>query len=716
MEFKQVCYNTKQDCLKHNRLKANKNEINNRYKEYNQVIFTAGDVDQFTSKLKYTNDSIMNTFNYLYHKFKKGIFVMIKDNKLLTFLPFSKRGYVNEWSNLLDFKNIKEIMNKMNYRYDWDYSHWYANNCIIRNEFPNRENDNGVSQIYSLITHITENNSIKDCYFFVNKRDFPLIKSDKTEPYDCIYGNDTPLVSYKYDKYAPILSMTTREGFDDIAIPTWEDWTRIMSINHNKLFNKPIMIKEDVTGFCEDWESKKSIAVFRGSSTGKGICSQTNIRMKLCEMKSELLDVGITNWNNRPRIKKVDNKLVLETFSLRGKTRVSWLSAKEQSMYKYIINVGGHSAAYRLSLELGMGSVILLVECDYKLWFQSKLQEYVHYIPIKKDLSDLLDKIEWCIQNDNKCKEIAKQSKIFYDTYLNEQGINLEMTHILNSLDYDKVKKVNNNSQKYLKYLQKNYNVHKSINDVMNIPRYYDNVENISKDIVDIKIGESNIIRKKVTEYEAFISLFGVNNIKNDLGFKHLVESYMYKDGYLYMDKIEGVQFQEWIKSKDFCVSKYKKYLVDIISVVDILQNSEYKFIHYDLSPWNVLIGNDNTIYFIDYENSSCSIKMSKNRIKYKKYKQSTIIDVLSILIKSLNTIFTCSEYKYIKGINEEDKSELLHISNFMSETRYRKSKFEDLFDLRRFVGNMSKYDNLLFMEKYELENMCAKDFLKYIL
>ena len=169
MEYKQVCYDNEQNCRNHYKLKSNPKEVNRRYKHYNQVIFTAGDVDQFMSKLLYKNDEILCTFKYLYHKFKKGIFVMIKNNEMITFLPFSKNSYVNDWSYMLDVDNVKTVMNKLHTRYDWDLSHWYANNCIIRNEFPSRENDNGLSQIYSMFAHICKNNTIKDCYFFINK-------------------------------------------------------------------------------------------------------------------------------------------------------------------------------------------------------------------------------------------------------------------------------------------------------------------------------------------------------------------------------------------------------------------------------------------------------------------------------------------------------------------------------------------------------------------
>ena len=46
------------------------------------------------------------------------------------------------------------------------------------------------------------------------------------------------------------------------------------------------------------------------------------------------------------------SKLILEKLNF-GTS--NYLSAKEQSEYKYIINIDGHSAAYRLSYELSQG-------------------------------------------------------------------------------------------------------------------------------------------------------------------------------------------------------------------------------------------------------------------------------------------------------------------------------------------------------------------------
>lgn len=704
---KQIIYNSPSNASKHKYNKPTKSQINHRYKDFNQVIFTAGDVDQFINKLPIINDDIINTFNYIYHKFKKGIFVYIKNNKLHTFLPFSKKNFINDWHHLLIHSNIKQVMYNL-YRYDWDPSHWYANNCIIRNEFPVRENDSGISQLYHMLQETCKNSTIKNSYFFINKRDFPLIKKNRTEPYDCIFGDNTPLTSHHHKRYAPILSMTTTDDFEDIPIPTWDDWTNIQCINHDKYFSKPCPNKESITDFYHDWDSKKNIAVFRGSSTGKGVDKHTNTRIKLCSMKSDFLDVGITNWNNRPRIYRNKNKLILHTFNKQSKTNATFLTPKQQSSYKYIIHVDGHSSAFRLSLEMKMKSVLLIVDSDYYIWFKQQLKPYTHYIPIKKDLSDLLEKINWCKENDSKCKIIAENSYDFYLNNLQEEHIYDYLSSTINSLQIEQYKMSRPQSTSGMtRMLNKHYLNESQLYDIVMQPK---NILESNKHITKYTVNTNKIfISKKANVHEAFISIFCVNDLLNTID--NFVFSYCYKNNILCMSNVEGITFQDWIIS-DFDIDQYLLYLFNIVEVINKYQNSKYKFVHYDLSPWNIIIDKEENIKIIDFEKSFCIF----NNKEYGPYKFSSIIDVLSIIIKSLNTLFqTNTKYKNIQQIPEYDRYILLYLGNFMVGTQYRKETFNNLYDLKRFINNMSKYDNLLFMNKYELDDKTPLSFINYL-
>ena len=47
----------------------------------------------------------------------------------------------------------------------------------------------------------------------------------------------------------------------------------------------------------------------------------------------------------------------------------------------------------------------------------------VHFVPIKSDLTDLIEKINWCKNNDDKCKEIASNAFKFYEEYCSKESM-----------------------------------------------------------------------------------------------------------------------------------------------------------------------------------------------------------------------------------------------------------------------------------------------------
>ena len=175
------------------------------------------------------------------------------------------------------------------------------------------------------------------------------------------------------------------------------------------------------------------MAVFRGSNTGCGNNQNSNTRLKLARLGTQypqLLDVGITNWSMR--IRKNKDSEYLQIPNIGDLNLVDKLTPEQQSDYKYLINVDGHVSAFRLSLELSMGCCILMVESaeKWKMWFSDMLEPYIHYVPVKADLSDLMDQLNWCKKNDNKCKRIAQNSLNFYNKYLTKKGVldNLQCT------------------------------------------------------------------------------------------------------------------------------------------------------------------------------------------------------------------------------------------------------------------------------------------------
>jgi hypothetical protein len=80
------------------------------------------------------------------------------------------------------------------------------------------------------------------------------------------------------------------------------------------------------------------------------------------------------------------------------------------------------------------GSLILRVESDYTLWADTMLKPYEHYVPIKSDLSDLHQKIDWCMTHDTQCREIALRGMTLARTMLTKEYIEKSFSSLLFSL------------------------------------------------------------------------------------------------------------------------------------------------------------------------------------------------------------------------------------------------------------------------------------------
>ena len=75
--------------------------------------------------------------------------------------------------------------------------------------------------------------------------------------------------------------------------------------------------------------------------------------------------------------------------------------------HKYQINVDGTVAAYRLPYLLVGDSVVLKQDSIYYEHFYNELQPWKHYIPIKSNLSDLLEKLQCAKDHDEEVRSVS---------------------------------------------------------------------------------------------------------------------------------------------------------------------------------------------------------------------------------------------------------------------------------------------------------------------
>ena len=408
------------------------------------------DSDKLTDDIyqgKYTKETIMNTFNYMFYKIRLGVFVFIKDNKVKYFVPFHNLNYVNNWSSFINFTDginnideyeverkpyIRDSINK-------NIGKWGANNCILGTWEGSTVGDMGWSEMLEMLNDTCANRDVNDSIFFYNRRDNPVITKNRTEPYNHVFnGYDHPLEDeFSHETYIPIVGYCKNNQFADVLIPIYADWRDITGKYY------PTSCQNmNVSDITESWDVKQPIAVFRGSATGCGVTPHNNDRIAVSLISNQLksmgnnsiMDAGLTGFNLRDK-KISGGPISFFKYKDAGLDRtVERIPMNGQSSYKYIIHIDGHVSAYRLGKELSLHSCIIKVKSrgDYYVWFSNQLVpfnprknnlETANMVEISSVKANLIGTIQYLQKNDSIAKKLAENANDLYTKIMNRDNI-----------------------------------------------------------------------------------------------------------------------------------------------------------------------------------------------------------------------------------------------------------------------------------------------------
>lgn len=445
---KKYLFENKDDCLKRDIYPVNKSRIN-----FTQTIFHIGTFDEFISITNEKDNNVLYTFKYIFFYLKKGIYVSIKNGKIEHYLPFSNINYKNSFNLPKDLYKLEINYNK-NILIEKNPDKWYANNCFFRNTIDKKtklfdEGDKSVAVFLILIQKLCKYKKIKDCKFFINPRDFPILHKHGLNPYYSL-GNQKIIDP---NLCITIFSQSINENYLDKLIPTEDDIYKTLHVIippgcNNNFYEKRLKF---------NWNDKKNIAIFRGSATGCSVTELANKRIQICiisKLYPTYIDAKLVSLNKRL---KVDPNI---SFSVINEKRIvydnikikdllgSYMDDAETITYKYILNIDGHVSAFRLGRLLSFGSVILFIESSWIIWLNNYLNgiyyedlkdiiknneksdlNNIHYLKIKTlknianntdtiDTKHLLNTISFLRKNDVISKIIANNCIDFYNNNL----------------------------------------------------------------------------------------------------------------------------------------------------------------------------------------------------------------------------------------------------------------------------------------------------------
>jgi hypothetical protein len=141
--------------------------------------------------------------------------------------------------------------------------------------------------------------------------------------------------------------------------------------------------------------------------------------------------MGVLEYYTRPLLNKIgeDNPELFDIVHISPHegyidNRISnYLSLPDLMRYKYLIDIGGNSWSCRLKWLLFSKRPLLLIDRVYLDYWHKDLIPYEHYIPVKMDLSDLLEQVEWMKNNYEKSLEIANNAYEFAIHHFTEDKI-----------------------------------------------------------------------------------------------------------------------------------------------------------------------------------------------------------------------------------------------------------------------------------------------------
>uniref|UniRef100_A0A8D0AY82 Protein O-glucosyltransferase 1 n=1 Tax=Salvator merianae TaxID=96440 RepID=A0A8D0AY82_SALMN len=223
---------------------------------------------------------------------------------------------------------------------------------------------------------------------------------------------DYPQVPKLIKPKVPVFSFSKTSDYYDIMYPAWTFWEggpAVWPIYPTGLGRWDLM-REILKRSADKWpwEKKISKAYFRGSRTS----SERDPLILLSRENPDLVDAEYTK-----------NQAWKSEKDTLGKPPAKEIPLEDHCKYKYLFNFRGVAASFRFKHLFLCGSLVFHVGEAWQEFFYPQLKPWVHYIPVRSDLSDVRELLQFVKENDDVAQEISKRGHQFITDHLRMEDI-----------------------------------------------------------------------------------------------------------------------------------------------------------------------------------------------------------------------------------------------------------------------------------------------------
>ena len=100
-----------------------------------------------------------------------------------------------------------------------------------------------------------------------------------------------------------------------------------------------------------------------------------------------------------------------------------YIPMTELAKYKYTLDIRGYGWTDRVKILMQLRRPLFLVDRPYEEWFFGALEPMKHYVPVKEDLSDLLDRYDYLEHHPEVYDNIVKEAADFADSQFSPDAV-----------------------------------------------------------------------------------------------------------------------------------------------------------------------------------------------------------------------------------------------------------------------------------------------------
>eukprot|EP01134_Creolimax_fragrantissima_P003558 CFRG3558T1 len=247
--------------------------------------------------------------------------------------------------------------------------------------------------------------------FVLNERDYPMSLIGRSNRH-------------------PIFSFSRNTKYIDIMYPNWSFYKGGPCIKSEpECLGRWDLKIESMTKASRTfpWAEKEEVAFFRGSRTSK----ERDPLIQLSRSHPHLV-----------KARYVKNQSWRSRADTLGEEPAEEVTLDDHCKYKFLFNFKGVAASFRFRHLFLCGSLVFHVldeDDDWMEFFYKEMRPWVHYIPVKKDLSNCQELIEWAMRYDGIAEKVATAGQKFVLDHLRMEDVYTYWYHLL--LNYSKLVK-----------------------------------------------------------------------------------------------------------------------------------------------------------------------------------------------------------------------------------------------------------------------------------